>query len=358
MSLTQGDPLPNITTTKSTATKGPEWYNTYLEDLAQPGTDLLKKTGSELVAPMSALQRSVIDYAKGEDGTGSGLRGYETMLDKAGKTANLAAAGITPAMIQRYMNPYTTGVVNEMGRLSQQNLERSLMPSLKGAFAGTGGMGSKRMFDTMGQMGADVQSNLLGAQAKEMSAGYNSALKAAAEQAGLYRNAAETQKGLATSELDLKLKELERLYNLGSEQQKLAQTKIMAPLTVAKNAADVYSNVKVPSTVSETANAPIPGAYSTSPLSQIAGLGALFASGTGGTSAATGFLNTLLGKDYVKSGKSPLEWLFGQGGSGGSNPGGTTEGVDGVVEPPLEELGGTTETPLDESTGDTTEDEG
>lgn len=325
MSLTQGDPLPNITTTKTVNTSGPDWYNTYLEDLAKPGTDLLKKTGEELVAPMSDLQTNVLDYAKGEDGTGSGLRGYETMLDTAGDTAALAAAGITPDMIQSFMNPYTTGVVNEMGRKSQESLQRSLMPSLKGAFAGTGGTGSKRMYDAMGQMGADVQSNLLGAQTKEMASGYNSALKAAMDQSGLYRNAAETQRNLANDELNLKLKELERLYSLGSEEQKQDQAEIMAPLTVAKSAADMYSNVKVPSTVSETANAPIPGAYSTSPLAQIAGLGALFSSGQGGTSAASSILNTLFGKDFQASGKSVFDWLSSQGGSGGGSSGGTGE---------------------------------
>lgn len=145
------------------------------------------------------------------------------------------------------------------------------------------------MFGAMGQMGADAQANLLGAQTKQMASGYDSALKAAMDQSGLYRNAAETERNLATSELDLKLKELERLYNLGGEEQKLSQAEIMAPLTAATGAANVFSNVKVPSTVSEKASAPIPGAYATSPLAQIAGLGSLFASGTGGTSAASGF---------------------------------------------------------------------
>lgn len=300
MSILQGDPLPNIDTTKVVDTTGPDWYTTYLEGLAAPGTALLEKTGSELVAPMSDLQTGVLDYAKGEDGTGTGLRGYETMLGDAGDTAALAAAGVTPEMIQSFMNPYISGytnaqgvkmpgVVDEMERLQQQSLQRSLIPSLKGAFAGTGGMGGKRMFDAMGQMGADVQANLLGAQTKQMASGYDSALKAAMDQSGLYRNAAETQRNLASSELDLKLKELERLYNLGGEEQKLSQAEIMAPLTAATGAANVFSNVKVPSTVSEKASAPIPGAYSTSPLAQIAGLGSLFASGTGGTSAASGF---------------------------------------------------------------------
>jgi len=303
MSLLQGDPLPNIDTTKVVDTTGPDWYTTYLESLAEPGTKLLEKTGSELVAPMSDLQTSVLDYAKGEGGEGTGLQGYETMLGDAGDTAALAAAGVTPEMIQSFMNPYirgfkddkgvkTPGILDEMERLQQQSLQRSLIPSLKGAFAGTGGTGGKRMFDAMGQLGADTQANLLGAQTKQMASGYDSALKAAMDQSGLYRNAAETQRNLSTTELDLKLKELERLYNLGGEEQKLEQTETMAPLAAATGAANVFSNVKVPSTVSEKASAPIPGAYSTSPLAQIAGLGSLFASGpNGGTSAASGFGN-------------------------------------------------------------------
>ena len=301
MSILQGDPLPNIDTTKVVDTTGPDWYTTYLEGLAKPGANLMEKTGAELVAPMSDLQTGVLDYAKGPEGTGTGLSGYEDTLGDAGDTASLAAAGITPEMIQSFMNPYirgftnsqgvkTPGVVDEMERLQQQSLQRSLIPSLKGAFAGTGGMGGKRMFDAMGQMGTDVQANLLGAQTKQMASGYDSALKAATDQSGLYRNAAETQRNLATSELDLKLKELERLYNLGGEEQKLEQTQTMAPLAAATGAANVFSNIKVPSTVSEKASAPIPGAYSNSPLSQIAGLGSLFASGpNGGVSAASGF---------------------------------------------------------------------
>lgn len=284
MSILQGDPLPNITTTKEVETKGPDWYNQYLESLAAPGTELLSKSGTDLVAPMSELQTGVLDTAKM-----GGLGGYESMLGTAGDTAALAAAGVTPDMIQGFMNPYTSGVVDEMERLQQQSLQRSLIPSLKGAFAGTGGTGGKRMFDAMGQMGADVQANLLGAQTKQLASGYDSALKAAMDQAGLYRGAAETQRGLASTELDLKLKELERLYNLGGEEQKLEQAEIMAPLTAATGAANVFSNVKVPSTVSEEANAPIPGAYSTSPLAQIASLGALFAAAPGGTSGASGF---------------------------------------------------------------------
>jgi hypothetical protein len=334
MSLTQGKPLPNIKTTKDVVTTGPEWYEKYLEDLAGPGTKLLQKTGDELIAPMSDLQQGVLDRAEGE------LGGYTDTLDSAADTADLAAKGMTPEMIQSFLNPYTGNVTDEMARLQQQNLQRNLLPSLKGAFGSTGATGSQRMLGAMGQMGADVQANLLGQQQKAMSEGYSSALKAAAEQSGLYRSAADTQRQIGVSELDTKLKELERLYNLGGEEQKLEQAKIMAPLMTAKSAADVYSNIKVPSTVSETSNAPIPGAYGTSPLATISGLGSLFASGSGGTSAAAGILKTLFGKDFDKGGKGLYEWLKGEsasegpeelGGGGGEDEGGT-DGVDEVID--------------------------
>lgn len=287
MSLTQGDPLPNITTTKSTETQGPDWYNQYLADLAKPGENLLAKTGEELVAPMTTLQTGAITAAPTD------LTRYEDMLTNAGTTAELAAKGITPEMIKSYMNPYTTSVVDEMGRLTQQNLQRNLLPSLKGAFVGTGGVGSQRMMGALGQMGADVQANLTGQQQKALEAGYSKALDTAGTQAGLYRQAAETERGVAQTDLEAAIKSLEEQYGLGAKEQQLKQSQILAPVAAAKSAADVYSNLKVPTTVSETANAPIPGAYSTSPLAQIAGLGSLFASGAGGTSAASGLTSSL-----------------------------------------------------------------
>ena len=289
MSLTQGEALPNITTTKSVATKGPEWYETYLKDLASAGTSAMAKTGDQLVSPMSTLQSDVLTQAK----TPGALTGYTTQLDKEQDTADLAAQGMTPELIQQYMNPYIGSVNNEMARLQQENLQRNLLPSLKGAFAATGGAGSSRMMGALGQMGADQQANLLGAQTKSLQSGYDSALQAALNQAKLYGTAAGTQRELATTEQDQLLKDLAARYELGGKEQTFNQSKILAPLAAAKSAADVFANVKVPSTVSETANAPIPGAYSNSPLSQIAGLGALFGSGSGGTSAAAGLTNWL-----------------------------------------------------------------
>lgn len=289
MSLLQGSPLPNITTTKDVKTLGPDWYNQYLQDLSKPGSALAAQTGAELVSPMTDLQRGALAAAPAD------LARYEDLMREAAATSRTAAEGVTPEAIQSFMNPYTSGVVEEMARLQQQNLQRNLLPTLKGAFAGTGGFGSQRMMGALGQMGADVQANLLGQQQRALETGYNKALDTALAQAGLTRQAAETQRAISQSDLDAAVKALEEQYGLGSKEQQFEQSKILAPVAAAKSAADVYANLKVPTTVSETAVGPIPGAYSTSPLAQIAGLGSLFASGAGGTSAAQGVLNMFKG---------------------------------------------------------------
>jgi hypothetical protein len=295
-SIFQGSPLPSITTTDTTTTQGPDWYNNYLSQLAQPGTSLLGKTGDQLVAGLTPLQQSAIT------GAPTALTGYQPMMGAAAATATEAARGITPEMIQSYLNPYTSNVVNEMERLTQQSMQRSMLPTLRGAFVSGGGLGSQRMAGALGQMGADVQASLTGQQAGVMRSAMDKAMDIAAQQAGLKRQAADTQRGIATSQLDSAIKELQERYGLGAKEQQYEQSKILAPIAAAKSAADVFANVKVPSTVSQTKVGPVPGAYSTSPLAQIAGLGALFASPAGGTSAYEGVLRALFGPGATSSG--------------------------------------------------------
>jgi hypothetical protein len=289
MGLTVGDPLPNIKTSKVTGTTGPDWYNTYLESLAKPGTDLLKLTPDQMVAGFDPLQQNVLDTAKGA------LSGYDPLMTKAGITAEEAAKGITPESIQKYMNPYQTSVTNEMARQSNQNFQRNMLPALTGQFVGTGSSGSQRALGALGQMTADVNQNLTGAINKSLADAYGSAVSTAGKQSDLLRQGAETEKGVATADLDSTIKQLAAQYGYGENAQKLAQQKILAPLSAATTAGNVFANLKVPSTVTENADAPIPGAYSTPLLSQVTGLGSLFTSPTGGTSPASGFNNWLFG---------------------------------------------------------------
>ena len=117
-----------------------------------------------------------------------------------GTGADLAtAAGATtaPQMVGQYMNPYTQNVVDEMARLSQQNVQRNLLPTMKAGFVGTGGLGSQRYAGALGQSMADIQTGLTGQQYGALSKGYSEALKGALDEAQLQNLAAQTQGKLA-----------------------------------------------------------------------------------------------------------------------------------------------------------------
>ena len=211
------------------------------------------------------------------------------------------------------MNPYTQNVTEEMARLSQQNLQRNLLPALKGAFVGTGGTGGQRMMGALGQMGADVAANLTGAQEKSLETGYANAVNQALQNLGIQNQAAQTQGVLAGKEQELGLAGANALTAAGAQEQAQRQAEINAPLTQATNVANLMKGYNVPVTTTEKFTGPIAGVYGTSPLAQVTGLGTLIGSGLTDTQQVT--YNPATGK-YETSTKPG--WLSSLGSSAAS----------------------------------------
>jgi hypothetical protein len=251
-----------------------------------------------MVAGFGELQNAVLQAAP------STLKAYATPLQAGEATAAEVAKGVGGQQIANFMNPYTSGytnaqgvrmpgVVDEMERLQQQNIQRNIMPQLKAGFVGSGGLGSQRYANALGQTTADLQSNLLGAQTGALQQGYKDAMNAALQQAQIQNQTAMTQGQLANIEATAGQSALKTGMDLGAQEQALRQARINAPLTTATNAAQLLRGYTVPTSTSQEYKGPLPGAYSASPLQQIAGLGALFASGQGGTSPFQGFQRAL-----------------------------------------------------------------
>ena len=132
MALTQGSPLPDITQTTTRTDQAPDYYTNYLSGLSQAGQTAVARSPTQSVAGYDPMQ--VMGYSNLPGATTS----YQPQLQAAQNTAAQAAQGITPERIQALMNPYTSNVVDEMGRLSQQNVQRNLLPTMKAGFVGTG----------------------------------------------------------------------------------------------------------------------------------------------------------------------------------------------------------------------------
>jgi len=286
MSLTQGSPLPDVTVKQTAATTAPDYYTNYLSNLASTGQNQV--TGavadpSKMVAGFGALQNATLQAAP------STLTAYAAPLQAGQATAANVAQGVGGEQINAFMNPYTQNVTDEMARLQQQNIQRNVMPQLKAGFVGTGGLGGQRYANALGQSTADMQSNLLGAQTGALQQGYKDAVNAALQQAQIQNQTALTQGQLANIEATAGQSALKTGMDLGGQEQAQRQSVINAPLTTATNAAALLRGYTVPTSTSQEYKGPLPGAYSASPLQQIAGLGALFASGAGGKSPFEGF---------------------------------------------------------------------
>lgn len=278
MAFTQGAPLPDIKETTTTATTAPDYYTNYLSGLSTAGQTALGMTPEQGIAPLQAMQKT------GYAAFPTAADAYKTGLTAAETTAG-QAAGVSQADIDRFLNPYTTNVVNEMARLSQQNVQRNLLPTLKAGFVGTGGLGGQRYAGALGQSLADVSANLTGQQYGALSSGYNEALKAALAEAQLQNQVAQTQARLAEEAQTLGLTGAGALTKAGAEQQAYEQSKLDYPLKTATNVSALLRGFTQPTTQTQTFVGPKPGAYQKSPLEIASGLAALLGAASTGTAA-------------------------------------------------------------------------
>lgn len=289
MGLFTGAAPPDISSTQTTASTTPDYYTDYLTKLSQSGQSALGTydaatgkftaptqesmiaAGSPYVAPLTQLQQDVFKAAP------TGLTRYQTPMDEA-LAAGKAGAGVSQADIDKFYNPYEKSVMEDMATRSATNVQRNLMPQLKAGFVGTGGLGGTRYANATGQVLGDVNTALLQEQNKAKLAGYQTALDAALKEAGMQTQASAALTGLGSAEQQAATTGLKTGADLGALQQAFTQSQINAPLTQASNVAALMKGYTVPTTQTQTYKGP-GSAYQPSPLSQIASLGTLLASG-------------------------------------------------------------------------------
>ena len=276
MSITQGAPLPDVTQTTTRTDNAPDYYTKYLSDLSTAGQTAISRSPTQSVAGYDPLQ------VAGYSGLPGAATAYKPTLSAAQDTAAQAAKGITPERIQALMNPYTSNVVDEMGRLSQQNVQRNLLPTMKAGFVGSGGLGSQRYAGALGQSMADIQAGLTGQQYGALSKGYSEALKGALDEAQLQNLTAGTQGKLAQTELDTGLASMGALTKAGAERQAYQQSLLDAPLKTATAASGLMRGFTVPSSQEEKFVGPKAGLYKTSDLANIMGVLSMMGSTSGG----------------------------------------------------------------------------
>tara|TARA_R110000822_G_scaffold54201_5_gene139067 strand:- start:2377 stop:3429 length:1053 start_codon:yes stop_codon:yes gene_type:complete len=288
-SLLQGSPLPNITTTQKTTTTAPDWYNNYLSGLSTAGQAAVDAGG---VAGASGLQTLAYEAAPTAINAGK---------DTLGQATDVATGAAGALNTDQYMNPYMTGVVDEIGRLGQKNFTDILAPNAVAGAAGSGQFGSRRGMQVYGDVARDSARATSGLQATALQSGYDNAIKAALQKQQNETQAANVLGTLSGQEYTQSVGGLNVLSGLGAQQQATEQAKLNYPMTAQQNYANILRGYTVPTTQTQSYTGPIPGAYSNSPLSQIAGI-------TAGTAGI--FANKVDSKGNEIKGTSVYDQLY------------------------------------------------
>jgi hypothetical protein len=257
-----GSPYPTSTSTIQSQTTVPEFYSNYLQDVANLGTNAITQGG---VAGFSPLQQQAFQMAPNAAFSGAQTAGdAASLLGAAGTTA-------TPSMVGAYMNPYVGNVVNEMGRLQQQNIQRNVLPTLKGAGVGTGSFGSSRQANATGQTLADMQANLIGQQYGALNTGYQNAMSQASTDLNRQLQAGQGLGNVATEQYNIGTGGLKTLADLGGLQQQQGQKMLDYPMLQAQNYARLFGTPSIPTGTTRQEVAPATQ-LTPSPLGQITSL--------------------------------------------------------------------------------------
>jgi hypothetical protein len=279
--LFQGDPLPAITKTTEAQQTAPEFYTNYLQDIANLGQNAVQQGG---IAGFSPLQQQAFQMAPDVAFAGAGSMGAASQL--------LGEAGATtvPDVIADYMNPYTSSVVDEMGRLTNRNVQENILPNLGAAAVGSGQFGSRRQSQVTGNALRDIQSDLLGKQMQALQQGYTTAGTQAQTDLSRALNAGQAFENLGQAQQGMGIAGLKTMSDYGAQQQAQGQKLLDYPMAQTQQFAKLLQGYQMP--MGTTTQATGSEGYSNSPLSQIGGLGTLLAAlfGTPKTSAEGGVI--------------------------------------------------------------------
>lgn len=174
-----------------------------------------------------------------------------------------------------YVDPYTSGVTNEIATLGNRNLTENVLPAVNDTFTGAGQFGGNRNSEFESRAIRDEGQDIANAQAQALETGFNTSMGG---------------------------------YNAAEQRALTGQQNDIAAANAAANVANVQGNVinamKVPVGVSGQTSGPLPGAqYGPSPAagltSAINGLPAAYNAISGALNGSPSDINSATGNSYA-----------------------------------------------------------
>lgn len=268
--LLQGAALPATISGEQTQTTVPEFYSNYLQDVTNLGQNAVMQGG---VAGLSPLQQQALNMAPETSFAGAGSLGTaQDMLTQAGYTG-------APAIASAYMNPFNKYITDEMGRLVERGVRETVLPGIQAGAISSGNFGSQRQANITGQALRDISTDLYGRQMKVLGDEYQQAIQNAQTDLGRGIQAGQALGSLGQTQQNVGTGALKTLADLGSLQQKQAQTELDYPMQQAKFYSSLLGGQQIPTgSVKQTIQPGTAGNFTNSPLMQLTQLAAVIQS--------------------------------------------------------------------------------
>ncbi len=214
-----------MASTYSESTSGtPEFYNTAVQNLLNAGQSAYDATTSAAppqlsIAGFDPMQTQAFDLAQ------SNLGNWQPAIQSGfgALSQALGSAQFDPNQVQQFLNPYLSGVVDEIARLGNKNFNENVAPAVANQFGGLGQFGSARQAMALGKAAGDTQANILGQQASALKESYDSALGGYTDFAQLAANtgldASKTYTTLGSTQNQLGVTDYGTLLSAGQAQQ-------------------------------------------------------------------------------------------------------------------------------------------
>jgi hypothetical protein len=196
-----GNPVPRVAGLSGTQQQGIGTINSAVGSYA-PG---MAAAGGAVSGGLSSVQGASTNFGKAGDATGTAMGTINNGLGQIGAATGSinnmggalqqAQSMLTPAAgyndrgtngseysaqnMAMYMNPYTSGVNNEIARLGNQNLTENVLPGVNSTFTGAGQFGSTRNGEFVSRALRDNQATITGAQSKVLADAQAQALQQA-----------------------------------------------------------------------------------------------------------------------------------------------------------------------------------
>lgn len=284
--LFNGQPPPVVDTTTNQQSQMPLWYSQYIASLANNASQIASTPYQAFPGPQVAgftpTQQQAQQYVQ------NNATAWQPAMQSAMQSSQRGAAPFSGDQLNQFMSPYIGNVVNEIGRLGQQNLTETALPTLQSQFIGSGGFGGKIDQDTTARLIRDTNANILGQQGAALQGGFQNAMTNYGQWQDRALQGGQNLSGLAQAQQGLDVGTAGALDTVGQQQQQLQQQNLNVaqqnyqnelnyPYQQANFLSSILTGKAMPQNNVTTQSQPFNGQMSPSPLAQLAGtLGMVF----------------------------------------------------------------------------------